>query len=142
MAANPLISEDSFLTFTTLEGIDNATTRKIVASNAQKVARRQRKKPAKVNSQSIIRSFLLWRYGASQGGKSAAQVVDSDLSQIVDRRAALETRHLSCSPPPSLQPLPSLQRSSPGARIDPFASFPAKIDTDAAGALRFCVSQP
>jgi hypothetical protein len=66
MGTQPAISEDSFLTFTMLDELRSTTTRKIVAANASRFGRRNRRKLVIIRSGSIVQSFLTWRSGAAQ----------------------------------------------------------------------------
>jgi hypothetical protein len=110
MVEQSYISEESFLTFTTPNEIAAVSSRKIVASNASRYGRRQRRKIVNVQPDAIVRSFLLWRNSFMQTRDHKRQSTSGNQLQAEIPQGVVELGRMLSSVPASMQPRPSLQQ--------------------------------
>jgi hypothetical protein len=103
------VSEDSFVTFTTMGEMNSGTTRKIVASHASKIRRSQARKKHNTQTNDIVQSFLRWRVGPAPT-KPRDQVIGQTQNNTAHTQAISEIGNVLDGIPAYLSSSSSLQQ--------------------------------
>lgn len=103
------VSQDSFVTFTTMGEMNSGRTRKIVASHASKVRRSQAKKKYNTQTNDIVQSFLRWRVGPAPA-KAPDQPAGQSQNNTEHTQTISEIGNVLASIPAYLCPSLSLQQ--------------------------------